>query len=93
MKTKNKNRSENKIMTYCYTRSNKPLRQNSLMKIFKITYSEDYDFLYEKTPTYEIEVEAENQSEAQDKAEDILCEKFNSENFDIWNVEEMKGVK
>ena len=22
-----------------------------------------------------------------------LCKKFNSENFDIWNVEEMKGVK
>ena len=54
---------------------------NKAMKLFKFVYSENYDFLYEKIPTYEIEVEAENQSEAQDKAEDILCKKFNSENL------------
>ena len=66
---------------------------NKVMKLFKVVYSEDYDFLYEKIPTYEIEVKAKNQSEALDKARDILTEKFIDDGFDIHKVEEMKEVK
>ena len=49
---------------------------NKAMKLFKFVYSENYVLLYEKIPTYEIEVKAKNQSEALDKARDILTEKF-----------------
>jgi len=52
------------------------------MKLFRVAYSED-------TPVYDIEVEAENQSEAHNKAKNILNETLISD-FDIWNVEELK---
>ena len=66
---------------------------NKAMKLFKFVYSENYDFLYEKIPTYEIEVKAKNQSEAFDKARDMLTEKFIGDGFDIHKVKEMKEVK
>mgnify|MGYP005648966007 FL=1 len=50
------------------------------MKIFRISYSEF-------VPTYDIEIEAENESEAYDKAKEILTESLDEEP-DIWNVEE-----
>ncbi|MCH1613475.1 MAG: hypothetical protein L7S72_09285 [Flavobacteriales bacterium] len=52
------------------------------MKIFKVTYSEF-------VPTYDIEVEAENESEAYDKAKETLCESLGEEP-DFWNCEEIK---
>ena len=50
------------------------------MKTFKISYSED-------VPVYDIEVEAENISEAVDKAEEIISDEKDIE-IDIWNIEE-----
>ena len=52
------------------------------MKIFKITYSEF-------VPTYDIEVEAENESKAYDKAKEILCESLDEEPV-FWNCIEVK---
>ena len=52
------------------------------MKIFKIYYSEF-------VPTYDIEVEAENESKAYDKAKEILCESLDEEP-DFWNCIEVK---
>ena len=50
------------------------------MKIFKIKYSEDI-------PVYDIEVEAENISKAEDKARNIIFDEKDIE-IDIWNIEE-----
>ena len=55
------------------------------MKLFKVTYSEF-------VPCYDIEVEAENESDAYDKAKEILCETLDEEP-DFWNVEEVKEEK
>lgn len=52
------------------------------MKIFRIAYSEF-------VPVYDIEVEAENESEAYDKAKEILTESLDEEP-DFWNCEEIK---
>ena len=52
------------------------------MKTFKISYSED-------VPVYDIEVEAENESEAYDKAKEILTESLDEEP-DFWNCIEVK---
>ena len=54
------------------------------MKIFRIAYSED-------VPVYDIEVEAENMSEAADKTEEIIFNEKDIE-IDIWNIEEKVGV-
>ncbi|WP_440681593.1 hypothetical protein [Candidatus Pelagibacter sp. HIMB1623] len=55
------------------------------MKIFRIAYSEF-------VPVYDIEVEAENESEAYDKAKEILTESLDEEP-DFWNCEEVIKVK
>ena len=55
------------------------------MKIFKVTYSEF-------VPCYDIEVEAENEYDATDKAQEILRETLDEEP-EIWNVEEVKKKK
>ena len=55
------------------------------MKIFNICYSKD-------VPVYDIEVEAENESEAYDKAKEILCETLDEEP-EIWNCQEVKQEK
>ena len=55
------------------------------MKIFKITYSEF-------VPCYDIEVEAENESEAHDKAKEVLADSLDEEP-EFWGVEEVKKDK
>ena len=55
------------------------------MKIFRIAYSEF-------VPVYDIEVEAKNESEAYDKAKEILTESLDEEP-DFWNCEEVIEVK
>ena len=60
------------------------MERSELMKIFKISYSED-------VPVYDIEVEAENISEAVDKAEQIIFDEKDIE-IDIWNIEEKAEV-
>ena len=55
------------------------------MKIFRIAYSEF-------VPVYDIEVEAKNESEAYDKAKEILTESLDEEP-DFWNCEEVIKVK
>ena len=55
------------------------------MKIFRIAYSEF-------VPVYDIEVEAENESEAYNKAKEILTESLDEEP-DFWNCEEVIKVK
>ena len=55
------------------------------MKIFRIAYSEF-------VPVYDIEVEAENKSEAYYKAKEILTESLDEEP-DFWNCEEVIKVK
>lgn len=55
------------------------------MKKFRIAYSEF-------VPVYDIEVEAENESEAYDKAKEILTESLDEEP-DFWNCEEVIKVK
>ena len=58
---------------------------SKLMKKFRIAYSEF-------VPVYDIEVEAENESEAYDKAKEILTESLDEEP-DFWNCEEVIKVK
>ena len=55
------------------------------MKIFRIAYSEF-------VPVYDIEVEAENESEAYNKAKEILTESLDEEP-DFWNCKEVIKVK
>ena len=55
------------------------------MKKFRIAYSEF-------VPVYDIEVEAENESEAYDKAKEILIESLDEEP-DFWDCEEVIKVK
>ena len=55
------------------------------MKIYRVAYSEF-------VPVYDIEVEAENESEAYDKAKEILTESLDEEP-DFWNCEEVIKVK
>ena len=55
------------------------------MKKFRIAYSEF-------VTVYDIEVEAENESEAYDKAKEILTESLDEEP-DFWNCEEVIKVK
>ena len=52
------------------------------MKIYKVAYSEF-------VPVYDIEVEAENESEAHDKAKEVLSD-TDIGDFEIWRVEEVK---
>jgi len=54
------------------------------MKKFRIAYSEF-------VPVYDIEVEAENISEAVDKAEEIIFDEKDIE-IDIWNIEEKAEI-
>ena len=55
------------------------------MKIYRVAYSEF-------VPVYDIEVEAENESEAHDKAKDVLSD-TDIGDFEIWRVEEVKKDK
>ncbi len=55
------------------------------MKIFKITYSEF-------VPCYDIEVEAEDELKAYDKAKEVLSD-TDIGDFKIWRVEEVKKDK
>ena len=55
------------------------------MKIYRVAYSEF-------VPVYDIEVEAENESEAYDKAKEILTESLDEEP-DFWNCEDLIKVK
>ena len=55
------------------------------MKIFKITYSEF-------VPCYDIEVEAEDEFKAYDKAKEVLADTLDEEP-EFWNCVEVKKEK